>query len=1210
MRIEHRILIVILALGAYSQIVQALLIREGLVVFYGNEISLGAFYGSWLFWIAIGSLVVLRQRKRRWVEDSQDSLQLAVLALPLALAAQVVALRSVRAILDVSSSEFVPLGSLFLSLCTITLPSSLIIGIAFPLACKALYETSRDWAAVGLVTRLYVADALGALAGGVVFTFILIEWLGLVETWGLVTFGCGLIALSVGRPRSRRSWMAWLLAALGAALVVAPGVSRLDRALESLRFATLQPGISLLDAVDTRYGHLAVGRLGEQTSVVVDGQIRESFPLPREVQRDAAYYYGQSTNAKRVLVLGGFAAGLASELLHYPVERIDVVEQDRRGFETIAPYLTSENKEALSDTRLHLSFDDPIRFINRLDEASTYDLILVLSATPSSAQGNRYFTREFYQHVLEHLATDGVYCTHSSGASNYMGEEVGSFSASIYRTLESVFAEVSVAPGDTHRFCAATTPGRVTDNAAELARRYTSLPRDSRRFPEAGFVNLLPPGETAYLRERLNTVQGDINTDAHPVTYYLNMVLWGEFSASGFVSVLESIRAMGFMPYLLPAALFVLLLLMRTMIDGYQRGAFERTTATFVLVVFGVIAMATQMILLFSYQSAVGFIFERIALLNGLFMTGLAFGAAIGQRLAGARKASLYLLVLSCILASALTALPHLLDLVATLSLGHRELAYLGLTTLAGMLIGSGFPLGVAATHGDHGQIVQSGGLTQAADNLGGALGGLATGALLVPLLGIERSCLVLALLACVTWLPLAMAAFIPRRPWTEPPRGRASLPWRSAGWALIYCVALVYAWQLLGQNDAAPRVRFTEKQLSEVAGAGPFSEETAPLVYYVAQLPARAALSTLAGAPEVDGYGGPINILVAVDREGHLIGARYIDSSETPSYINGIEDWLNGLVGIDLSTGTLDLKRVDGLTGATVTSGAALAAIDHSAVRVGDLAFGVDWARSDNDRSLAIDPGLLATIILLAAFFPVYLSGSERARTVYLVSTIGVLGLWLNTFITETDLVNISMGHVGSPSDNPQRWLLIGFVAISGLLFGQAWCGYVCPFGALQDLIGRLGRRFGLRTYVRRSFDRHMRMLKYGILALMLVAVWLTGNGHLASFDPMQHLFSPSFGGWMVSMALVVLIGSLFYVRLWCRYLCPLGAALALTNKLALLQRWAPSRRYEHCDLGVRGDFDLDCIRCNRCITGRDTGIRHKRARQDNSGKPTAPLP
>ncbi|MEA3275643.1 MAG: 4Fe-4S binding protein, partial [Pseudomonadota bacterium] len=127
------------------------------------------------------------------------------------------------------------------------------------------------------------------------------------------------------------------------------------------------------------------------------------------------------------------------------------------------------------------------------------------------------------------------------------------------------------------------------------------------------------------------------------------------------------------------------------------------------------------------------------------------------------------------------------------------------------------------------------------------------------------------------------------------------------------------------------------------------------------------------------------------------------------------------------------------------------------------------------------------------------------------------------------------------------------------------------------------------------RRWDQRARYLKFLLLAAMLIGVWVSGEGIWASFDPMQHAFGGSLMGWMLILLIAVLLGSLFYVRFWCRYFCPLGAFLALSNKLAFLEKIAPKRRFEHCDLGVRGQFDLDCIRCSRCVTGRDTHVRHR---------------
>ncbi len=161
-----------------------------------------------------------------------------------------------------------------------------------------------------------------------------------------------------------------------------------------------------------------------------------------------------------------------------------------------------------------------------------------------------------------------------------------------------------------------------------------------------------------------------------------------------------------------------------------------------------------------------------------------------------------------------------------------------------------------------------------------------------------------------------------------------------------------------------------------------------------------------------------------------------------------------------------------------------------------------------------------MATLCLLVAFFPVYRSGRDRPRLVYQLAALLVLGLWLNTPLTEIDVVNLSLGRFAGPEENPQRWLLIGFAGVSALLLGPVWCGYVCPFGALQEFVSRLGRWLRLRAYPDRPVEARMRFLKYVLLAAMLLAVWWTGDTRYAAFDPMQHIFRGRLAGWLAAIA------------------------------------------------------------------------------------------
>lgn len=345
--LRHRLYLALLALGAYAQVAQALLARESLVAFYGNEVSLGAFFGSWLLWIAVGSVGVLLFRNRPWARDPLPAVRTLILVMPLLLALQITLARVIRIFLDVSSAEFVPLGQLLGASLIINLPTGLAVGLVFPLACKALRhlpeagpETARSAVthqSVRDVSHLYIFDALGALLGGVLFTFVLIEWFGVWRSVGLVAALLAASAASLA-PASRRFRVAAaMVATLGLAVAVTPLGRMVEAGMERLRFATLQPGLELAEAVQTRYGHVALARLGQQFSIVENGRITESFPSPRETEQAAAYFYAQAAGARRVLMFGGLAGGLAEELLRYPLDRIEVVEQDQAAFERIRP---------------------------------------------------------------------------------------------------------------------------------------------------------------------------------------------------------------------------------------------------------------------------------------------------------------------------------------------------------------------------------------------------------------------------------------------------------------------------------------------------------------------------------------------------------------------------------------------------------------------------------------------------------------------------------------------------------------------------------------------------------------------------------------------------------------------------------------------------------------------------------------------------------
>jgi len=151
----------------------------------------------------------------------------------------------------------------------------------------------------------------------------------------------------------------------------------------------------------------------------------------------------------------------------------------------------------------------------------------------------------------------------------------------------------------------------------------------------------------------------------------------------------------------------------------------------------------------------------------------------------------------------------------------------------------------------------------------------------------------------------------------------------------------------------------------------------------------------------------------------------------------------------------------------------------------------------------------------------------------------------------------------------DPLVFILWGAVAASLLFWGRGpFCGWLCPFGALQELLNKAGRLIRI-PQVRVPWAVHERLwpIKYilflGILGVSLYSLTLAEQ--LAEVEPFKTVIILKFmrEWWFVLFAIVLLGIGLFVERFYCRYLCPLGAALAIPGKMRMFE-WL--RRYKEC--------------------------------------------
>jgi len=191
----------------------------------------------------------------------------------------------------------------------------------------------------------------------------------------------------------------------------------------------------------------------------------------------------------------------------------------------------------------------------------------------------------------------------------------------------------------------------------------------------------------------------------------------------------------------------------------------------------------------------------------------------------------------------------------------------------------------------------------------------------------------------------------------------------------------------------------------------------------------------------------------------------------------------------------------------------------------------------------------------------------------------------------------------------DPILFILWGFVAMTMLLWGRGiFCGWLCPFGALQELINEVARRFKIKQF-EIPFAVHERLwaIKYIILlALFAVSLESLSTAELYSeVEPFKTTFLLKFNReWgYVFYVVILLVINIFTRKVYCRYICPLGAALAIPARLRLFD-WLKRRKEcgkpcrlcaNECEIqAIHPDGSINANECHHCLDCQVTYYRN----------------
>ena len=256
-----------------------------------------------------------------------------------------------------------------------------------------------------------------------------------------------------------------------------------------------------------------------------------------------------------------------------------------------------------------------------------------------------------------------------------------------------------------------------------------------------------------------------------------------------------------------------------------------------------------------------------------------------------------------------------------------------------------------------------------------------------------------------------------------------------------------------------------------------------------------------------------------------------------------------------------------------------AVAAVDKAVSTDEAAAQAALWKRIwDSKKPQIIVLVTLLTVLTGAFFFQEYLTRSERAvywfRMSFLTVVLVVLGWMWNAQLSVVNIMALANSLASGFSWqafllDPLTFILWFAVAAALIFWGRgAYCGWLCPFGALQELLNQIGRKLGIPQFTL-PWGLHERLwpVKYmiflGLFGVSLAS--LEQAEHLAEVEPFKTAIVLKFArAWpFVVYAVGLLMAGLFVERFYCRYLCPLGAGLAIPARIRMFD-WL--KRYKEC--------------------------------------------
>lgn len=851
--------------------------------------------------------------------------------------------------------------------------------------------------------------------------------------------------------------------------------------------------------IETPFQELALKKEYSNLHLYSNAKIVSTYPRRYNPDALTALLLSQTKGKiKTVLVSGLGQEELINSLSYYDLD-IYYHIYDKDYSKHIYPKIKA--KIGLNDNKTNIITKNIRSFLK--ENPKKFDLILVAQNGPSVLANNSYYSDEFFKLAKKALSFNGILALPLEQEENFLDKELALYGSSILMTLENNFNYTTIIPGKIHYFFACNIVNNLSTDADTLVQRYEKLKAQDSIYPAKAFYSLLDRRrirelDKLYRNQTLLSPKELINKDSKPSTYLLNnIVTMRKHNIQSAELIAKLKKNSNKLTFFLLFLLFIIRFIYVQSSHQHKKDI-EESNALIFQGISGFTSLSIYLIMLYIFQIKFSQLYSYLGLLSASYMIGLCIGALSIKHI---NKKFKIQTIFKGIILSQITYLLLLPVFIYISANVFAIIAFVLGLIIAGFLGGCSYPCAELIINKTSASTIKN---LEEFDHIGASLSGISVSLFFMPFIGITSfiKFLIFSWL-CLLALTIQIKYFKVKKVIIK----AKDLSW----FALVLCLSLFSLNTIL--KDKVDKDFDTSKIESK------FYAET----------------KNLAGSDKINGYGGPLNIAIALNDDNTISSVQLKENNETPYYIRHIDDLLEQYNGLDICNSS-ELSEVDAISGSTITSNAILEnLINYSGQQ--DRCNGK--VRQRNVFSLSRHKTLFILLgFLFISLFAKVILRKEIIRTIYLAILVICMGAIYQIQYSSIEIIRFLKDSSFSVSFG----LLVALITI---LFGRHYCAYLCPYGAMSELAAKLPSKF--KIIIKRQSILN---IKYIILVVIIFLALFFKTLHLQ--EPLTIFFS-GLANPIYFLSILLIVSSVFVPRFWCKILCPAGAFMSALSKISL---------------------------------------------------------